>query len=410
MKRVYYVVVALVAILLVYNPINSLLAIIVHRGLPHSIILLVLALLVAAFYRWRQEGLKPFFEAPKAVWLATALLVWTLVSIVYGYASMGEAIRGLNVDFGGLFVFLTIWLLRPSALAARRLYQVMLAGLCLIGTFAIPDIISAVPFETWANYLPIHYVVGKIPQVRSITTGPNPLGTLGTVASFLVVLLWSSGWLTWVCMAIIGLIMGLTYARSAWIGTAAAAGGYFVYTWMRTKRVAVWPIVLALAILIGAASGAVRFHEGIAGVLIHGQSTVEHQQAVTKVAKSTGSESMRDKLLGYGIGMAGPVVLTSPSTLRDIKYHHPYLQPISESWYIQLLQELGVVGIVLFLWLYFEVTRQLFRRNVVLAFLAIGLAINALTLEIWAADANLNILFWAMAALGLYAHSRSEQK
>jgi hypothetical protein len=409
MKRVHLLVVALLAILLVYNPINSLLGVVVHKALPHSIFIMVIALVIAACYRWKKDGLKAFTQSPLAVKLAAGLILWCGINTLYGMASKAEAIRAINVDFGGALLFIIVWLIVPSMDEAKRLRQVMLAGLGLIGIFAIPDIISANAFETWANYLPLHTIEQRIPQIRSITSGPNPFGTLLAVAAFIVVTVFDSPWVVGVGVGICGLLMGLTYARSAWIGVAVAAGGYFAYGWFKQKQVTVWPIILAVTIIFGAGAGAVRFHEGPAGVFIHGKSTEEHQQAATVAAQSTVSEPWSRKIFGYGLGMAGPIVLSDPHTLKQIQ-NLPYLQPITESWYIQVMQEIGFIGLVIYLWLYVEVTRKLWIRDKLIAFLAVGLAVNAITLETWAADANLNLLFWALAALSLYSarnHAKS---
>ena len=405
MKRVYLLIVALVAILLVYNPINSLLGVVIHKALPHSIFIMLVGLVVAAWYRWKKSGLTAFSEAPTAIKLAAALLVWCAINVLYGLASTSEAIRGLNVDFGGVILFVILWLVVPSAQEAKRLRQVMLAGLALIAIFAIPDIISATAFEGWAHFLPLHTIEDRIPQIRSLTTGPNPFGTLLTVTAFIVVMVFDNPVAVGVGVAICGVLMGLTYARSAWIGAAVAAGGYFAYQWLKLKQITVWPIILAVAIIVSGAAGAIRFHEGPAGVFIHGKSTEEHQQAASVAARSTASEPWSRKVFGYGLGMAGPIVLTSPSTIKQIQ-HLPYLQPITESWYIQVLQEIGFIGLLIYVCLYVEVTRKLWLRDKLTAFLAIGLAVNAVTLEIWAADANLNLLFWALAALSLYSNRK----
>ncbi len=402
MKRVYQLVALLLGGLLVYNPINSLLAVTAHRGLPHSLYFAIVALLLAAWYRWAQDGLGAFAKAPAPVVAATALMLWCGVNLTYGLASHGEAIRGLNVDFGGILLFLTVWLIRPGKVASRRLIWTMLAAVAFIILFAIPDFVAPFKFEHWAGYGMMHYVQGNIPQIRSLTPGPNTLGTLMTVAAVLAAMLIPNIWAMSAFMILIGLTMGLTYGRSAWIGAAIAGGGFIVYSWLKSRRVVIWPVVLGVAIIAGASLGAMRYHAPIIRVNKHGKSNAEHQAAAVAAARNTLQESAFEKIFGYGLGMAGPIVLTSPSTLQIIA-HHPDLDPITESWYLQLMQEIGLIGLLVYLWLYLVTVKDLFRKNVLVALLAIGLAFNALTLEIWAADANLNLIFWTLAGLVLYS-------
>lgn len=405
----YWLATTLVAILLVYNPVNTLLSIVIHRELPHSLILMLLGLLAAMIYRWQADGLNSVRKVPLAVKLAVVLFAWSVLNVLYGYASLGQSVRGLNVDFGGIFLFLTVWLLKPDAVTARRLKQLMLGVLAFITAFAIPELVSVKKFGDWAGYTETHFVVNKIPQIRSITTGPNPFGTLLGFMSYLVVLVFSRGWIVNLSMVPIGLLAGLTYARSAWGGAAVVAGGFFFYSLLKRRRFVAWPLILGAAILVGASIGAIRYHEGITGVLLHGKSTEQHKEAAVTAAKNAADESWRDRILGYGLGMAGPVVLADPAT-SELTKQYKNLNSISESWYLQLSQEIGFVGLLIYLWLYYEVTRQLFRRHVLVGFVALGLAVNALTLHTWAADANLNLMFWTLAGLTLYAPLEAEAR
>jgi hypothetical protein len=409
MRRVYVVLLAAVAIVLVFNPVYTLFTILSQGVAPAGFVnlvkftpylLLIGGLAGAVFWRVRQSGLSAFRSAPLEIKLAAAVLGWSIITVTFSSAGPWQSLRGLNVDFAGLLLFITVWLLAPNLENGRRLRYVILGVLGFLAVLSIPEYFWNHAFRVWSGHSLVYHYVGDIPQLRSLASGPNPFGTLIELAAILVAMTLKNGRSIAIWMVPAGLLLGMTYARSAWIGAAVAGGGYFFYVLAKQRKIVWWPLVLGGSILLGGAIGMVTYNETITGIFTHGQSTDQHAQSAHDALKKEYSQSAPQILFGHGLGTAGPVVLDNAEAKKND------LPKIVESWYIQLVQELGIVGLSLYLWLYVVVTRELFRKQVLAGFLALGLAANALTLHIWSADANINLLFWTAAALVLYVGAK----
>jgi hypothetical protein len=274
----------------------------------------------------------------------------------------------------------------------------MFGAIAFLVVLTIPEVINNHAFRIWSHHpLDNHFVAGTVPQLRSLTSGPNPLGTLLSVFAALVVLQVKNTIWRYCLLAVTGIASGLTYARSAWLGTAVMGAGVFIKS-LRTKKIIYWPLFLGLFILVGTALGAVRYHTPISDILLHGKSTESHGVTAAKAIQSE-TKQFALTVVGYGIGTAGPVVYGTPLENTG-KY-----PTITESWYLQLIQEIGLIGIILYGWLYYGLIRSLFKQdsNSIVGWLAIGLAVNAVFLHTWSSDANLNLMFWALAGLTLFS-------
>lgn len=148
-----------------------------------------------------------------------------------------------------------------------------------------------------------------------------------------------------------------------------------------------------------------RYHEGVINVLTHGKSTDEHAKTAENSLKATAHQSLLQTTIGHGLGTAGPVIF---GTLEEKKTDVP---KIVESWYLQLIAEIGIIGLSLYLITYISLIRTFFRKKLPLyAWLTIGLGVNAITLHTWSADVNLNVMFWSLAALAIFSMSKTESK
>ncbi len=407
MTSLYRAVLVLIGAVIIFNPLYTLLAI-ADGGNPTTTIigplkytpyiLLVLSLAGAFLYAVKERPASTFRQ-PLEIKLVLALFIYCLGAILLSSASLWQAMRGFNADFAGLILFAAIWLVRPGLRAARMLRNLVAGALAALLTLAIPEIFANRAYRLWSGHrLDNHYVVGHIPQLRSLTTGPNPLGTLMTLLAGVSAASLVRPRLLLATMLPIGIIMGLTHARSAWIGAAVMGGGYFFYRLIRRRQITLWPLLLGAAILFGASTSTIQYRETFWNVITHGSSTEEHGEAAQAAIEDTYSNTPLQILFGHGLGTAGPIVFdTDEAKKKD-------LPKIVESWYIQLFQEIGIVGLGLYIALLATVIRRLFMNGqTIIGFLALGLAVNALTLHIWSADPNLNLMFWTIAALALYS-------
>jgi hypothetical protein len=353
----------------------------------------------------RVKSFDEFKKAPRQIKLAALLLAWTVLTFTYSQASLWQSARGLSVDFSGIIMLLTIWLWRPTAREGKIIAWTAIANLLAFAALAVPEAIANHAFRIWANHdLELHMIQQHIPQLRSLTSGPNPFGTLMVLLSALIV--WQVKDRRWRygLLAFSGLILGLTFARSAWLGAGIMGAGIF-FTAIRKRMVAIWPIVLAVSILFGASFGAIRYHESVINVLTHGKSNDEHAKTAKEALDEAKNRTFQASVFGFGIGTAGPVVY---GTAEENKGN---FVKITEDWYLQLIEEIGFVGLLLYLWLYYETVKQLFNaRQALLGWLSIGLALNALFLHIWSTDINLNLIFWAIVGTALYQMDKRQNE
>lgn len=400
---------ATIAASLSFNFAYTLFSILLRPVLPPGLIngtkyglyvLLVASLVLSLIYKFRQGG-QALKKPPRYVLLAIGVMAWSVVTFAYSQASLWQSARGFSVDFSGLILLLAIWLWQPSQKEISKVIYVILGVLSGLAVLSIPEIFFNHSYRLWAGHdLERHYIQQRLPQLQSLASGPNPFGTLLTIFSALAV--WKAKNHRWflVLLLAIGVLMGLTYARSAWLGVGILGAGMF-FAALRRRQLLKWPAVLALSILLGASLGALRYQESIVNVLTHGQSTDQHGQIAKKAVDETTARTFQASLFGFGIGTAGPVVYNTAEAEKGnfIK--------ITENWYLQLTEEIGLIGLIIYLWLYYEIVRRLFKQGqILIGWLAIGLAVNAMFLHTWSTDVNLNLFFWVVAAIALLPGSR----
>ena len=388
---------------IIFNPAYALLDILLGSQFPdvikYLLYVLVLTALLGVFAYRLKDGVplrdKP---VPSFILAAAALLIWTIITISFSDVGLKQGLRGLSVNFIGILLFITIWMWRPTKKYATRINWTIFYTLVFLMVITLPELINNHAFRLWSGRpLDNHFVAASLPQLRSLTPGPNPLGTLMTVLAAVTVLMVSNKWWRYGLLTATGLTSGMTYARSAWLGAATMGSGTF-FQGLGMKRFKLWPVILGLSMLTGIALGAVRYQTPIADIFFHGESTEQHQEAAVQAAES-GARNTTPTLIGYGIGTTGPVVLDTPIA-SDKKY-----PKISESWYIQLVQEIGLIGLALYLWFYMAVLRAIFKkdRSNIIGWLGVGLAINAIFLHVWSSDMNVNLMFWTLAGLSLFS-------
>ena len=400
-KKLSLVIFALLAGIICFNPTYTFLSIFLGVHLPGTVKYIVYPALIAALvlafiYKIRTSGLPNPKLIPRFIWAAFFLLAWAVLSMTFSDVGIKQSARGFSLDFAGLLVFLSIWLWGPKEKCSHYLRWVIFYTLAFLLVFAVPELINNHAFRLWSGHpLDSHFVVGTVPQLRSLTTGPNPLGTLMTLMAAITVIQIRNKWWRYAVLAVTGLTSGLTYARSAWLGSAAMGIGVFLRG-LKTKRLIFWPILLAIFMAIGLTLGAVLYRTAVSDIFFHGKSTEQHGEAAAQAIQSSSTHST-PTIIGYGIGTSGPAVLDTPFA-NDKKY-----PKITESWYLQLIQEIGLIGLALFCWMYVEITWALFKSHKdVVGWLAVGLGLNAMFLHVWSTDVNVNVMFWTLAALSLF--------
>lgn len=266
------------------------------------------------------------------------------------------------------------------------------------------DVLSHVGYSK-ATIVPYQTVDNNPDFVRTQSTlrGPNPLGAYLVLIITLITVILISRKTTekpymWMIFGVAALVVLFsTYSRSAWVGTAISLSVLFVVSkkhYMKTKY-----IVLAMLVLVFmAASGLLlRQNYTIQNILFHTSdrsSAPTSSNAERTSALKIGAQDIIDRPLGSGVGSAGP------ASLRNKKGHGR----IPENYFLQIGQEVGVVGLLVFVAINIILLVRLYRSNKPLqnALFAsmVGLIFVNMVSHAWTDD-TLSLLWWGLAGIAL---------
>lgn len=305
----------------------------------YEIILPILLLinLIAHFYRKR-----------KLDWLiiiSSATLFFGLISVVFISPSISLGLEGFRFTLLGL-VFLLMALL--SQIDKRQISILIKTYLIIAVVLALWAIVERfLPTFYWDTLkisLPIsrfgwgYYDAGGWLQSTAFSVGPNQLASYLLPAFFLLLQnlidnrkkIWH-----WLFPILILAAIALTFSRSAAVGLAVS-----LFVWFRLyyKNKVVKFVVIGLIVLSAVFIILNKDNSSISNFLTHGNQT-GHQTAlqITMDELHNRTKTPVKLLFGAGLGTAGPIV---------IKYNSGI---VSESWYFQLILELGIVGILFWL-------------------------------------------------------------
>lgn len=251
-------------------------------------------------------------------------------------------------------------------------------------------------------------------RVQSTTRGPNPLGAyLVVVVSVLVGVVLArrnTVWLAIVYLLTIIVVLYATYSRSAYLGVILAAGVLIFLSIQSAKarKVLAYSGVVGL-ILLSLGLFALRDNNIVQNVVFH---TDEHSTSATSSNESragaiqSAASDIATRPLGEGPGSAGPASVYN--------YDPP---KISENYFLQIGQEVGVIGAALFIAISGFVVLALWdirsRNPLAIALLAsfVGICLINMISHAWADD-TLAYIWWGFAGIviGMTAFSERAKK
>ncbi len=351
--------------------------------------------------------------------LALLYTVLHLVLVPFSTASPEAIIAGLmmNLRFLAIFVLVQVlveakpnYLKRLLAATPRWLLWtgVVLGVLAIAQVYLLPkDFLVQFGYNKDTTIAPYILVDQNPHALRAFATlrGPNTLGAylLMPVAAALYMLYQKRrGTLAWAAI-ILGFIgIYLTGSRSAWLGLVVAVCVLTLMVLPRAevlkwiKRLAV-PVVIILLLLGWAAVNipSVRlaiFHSSPGDSSLNEGSNDKHWEATAE-----GIKSVVRHPLGSGPGSAGPAT-----------FYNAGGASLSEDYYVQIAQEVGIVGLALFIGICILTIRNIVRHAGLLPAMLIasfaGISLINLFLHGWADDPTA-LTWWALA--GLYMSRRS---
>lgn len=201
-----------------------------------------------------------------------------------------------------------------------------------------------------------------------------------------------------------------TYARSAWLGFLVSVF-VMLFIYVRKKIYVILPA--AISVFLGLILVISLFNvQAFQTLILHGEvrdgglfgSTQAHQSAFTESIKLAIQNP-----LGIGVGAAGPA---SKATVNVI---------IPENWYLQIVLELGIAGLVIFVSIIYFLFRKLldifknsqdnFYKMLSLGLIGslVGVSVSSLFLHTWA-DTPAVYSFWIFAGLVISSFESSSLK
>ena len=351
----------------------------------------------------------------RLIWLIGAYAVWLgargLLALGSHSVTHKAAAYGLLVDLRFLAFFLVAWMvaLRTKQLPAQwqRLmlwpaYGVI--GFALLQFFVLPNdflayfgynkVTTIPPFETINNNL--SYI-----RVESTLRGANPLGAyLLLPISLLMVYVVTPAKRNkshWFVFAAALAALFCTFSRSAWLGALISMAIVLGVRFRHSLTSRLLPFAaLGVVVLVGLAFG-LRHNSQFENLFLH----TEDHSLVAKSSNQGHVSALKDGLhdlwhepFGRGPGTAGPASVYNKHQVR-----------IAENYYVQVGQEAGWLGLLMFLTINVGVGYLLWLRRadpLALSLFAalIGLSFINLLSHAWTDD-TLAYVWWGLAGIAM---------
>ncbi len=234
------------------------------------------------------------------------------------------------------------------------------------------------------------------PRLQSTLRGANPLGAyLNLIIPAWVGVFWHRKVLMVTGSAAALIVLVFSYSRSAEAGVLISAG--LLIWWIIRKNHKLALIIISTMLLVGGSIGlySQRNSSVVKENLLHTSSNSTSQ----KTSNSVRREALRDGLndsynqpLGRGPGTAGPA---------SARNNHP--ARIAENYYVQLTQEVGIIGVAIFLAINIQVALALWKQRAsllpkILLTSLIGLTLINLVSHAWVDD-TLSMMWWGLAGV-----------
>lgn len=239
-------------------------------------------------------------------------------------------------------------------------------------------------------------------RIQSTLRGANPLGAylVIVIAAAAAGLVSSKRYRAWLVglLAVSAIVLVYTYSRSAYIGAFVALAAV---TWwsIKNQKWRRWLLISAAGLILIAAGAAslLRNNDQFQNIFFHtdenSQSSVS-SNAQRSSALESGLTDVLFEPLGRGVGTAGPASVHNTDGGR-----------LAENYFLQIGQEMGWIGLSLFLIIYVTLGYRLWLRRhqpLAKALLAalLGLTLVNLLSHAWSDD-TLAFVWWLSVGLVL---------
>lgn len=368
---------------------------------------------VVLWLAWQDRGLRKWLVKDK---LPKLILLFMLLNILSGYIATrsdevnSEAlIYGLlaNLRFFGFFMVVVV-VSHYNNFLSKHWWRLFVWPSLLVITFALLQLVLPDDFLRHFGYGPatIDYLQtvdnkADYQRLQSTLRGANPLGAY-LVLIIPALLIWplNSKFKRLGSAFVAGIVMVLTYSRSAYIGLVLAIGTlYYPWAARRVRQQKKHSLLIVAACLTVGVFGLLALREVnvVQNILFHSDETSKSSQSSNESrlrAQQVATRQVVNEPLGRGVGTAGPASVRNDQPAR-----------IAENYYLQIAQETGWLGITVLLAIFCMVATRLMRlwkddRAKVLLASFVGLAVVNLLSHAWMDD-TISLLWWGLAAIVL---------
>lgn len=384
-----------------------------------GLFVLLLAWLVSAPARMRE-----LFRKPHVVVLSAYVLLTFIMAAVFADQNGADATAaGLAMNLRYLLAAVLVyavfrysnmskvWLKRASWFLIGVGTIVAIIG--IIQVLLLPsDFLVRYGYDTESTIAPATFIDDNPELLRAFATlrGPNDFGAF-LIIPILLVIAYAKRLPIWVSVCSLFFMswaLILSSSRSAWLGLLAAVGVYIgIYARRRFSRkhlaASIGAVIVAGSVGLYAAINVpvlrmAVFHSSPGDPSLTEGSTDNHLNASVD-----GVNRVLENPLGCGPGCAGPASYYGNNAL------------ISENYFVQIGEEVGLVGLGLFVLLLVMVVRELLRSAKylllarVLVAALVGYIVIGMLLHVWVDD-PLSITWWMLVGAVLGYNERQQWK
>lgn len=372
--------------------------------------LLFLAVLASFALVYVKNGFKDkffwFISGLGILYVAFHFLIWAINPGIENGPALLATVYNSRL-FGYLVVGFAAAILFKEKLQPRKVFKIVIilsTVVCLIALlqwFLPKDIMTHFGYGVERGVKPTFFIDDKpdLPRVFSTLRDPNSL------AAYLIlpITLLSAAWfrlknarlLISGLLALHGLVLILTFSRSALAGTVLAVCLVLLwqhknYTLKFVKKYWFYFIILVLTVFAGFFLA--RDNYAVQNLIFHADESTQQADPNEKRVSfyQDTAESIVEQPVGYGPGTAG---LVSIQTKRDV---------ITENYFLQIAYEIGLLGLILLLYLMYLVTKRLYQRQdfygQVMIGAFIGITLCNMLLHTWANEA-VAAQWWLLAGV-----------
>jgi O-antigen ligase len=419
------------ACVIILLPFHAFLTVWLSSGVGHYTllrlwkeVLLLLLFLGCVELLATRDDLRRACRGERLIGLITAYVVFVSLIGFIAYLAGGVSLKayayGVLLDTRYLVFFEITWAVTlHDDLLIRFWKQILLIPAGIVSVFAVLQY-AVLPIDVLRHFgyradtiPPVATIDQKVNYHRAQSTlrGPNPLGAyLVLILSALGVLLvrtrQSRLWTT-VLYVLSFLALIFTFSRSAWLGTLLAMAVLILLT-IRSSRLRKYLLVAAgsFVVVFALVGYGLRNNDQFQNIFFHTNEQSKSAESSNEGHVSALKNGLGDIVhtpWGSGTGTAGPASV-----------YNKFPPRIAENYYVQIGQEIGVIGLAAFVLINIMVARRLWERRadplaLTLLVSFAGLALVNLLLHAWADD-TLAYIWWGLAGAAVAIPLKREGK